>query len=194
MYDYLKRNLEFLAELKPIITKINEGSQIIGESSHNKFVYLRTFKSEVAKQQIYVGLKLSKEEYFEDKFYNALTNIAFLYEKNPKIADKLPLFYGLLLNQKNEPQAIITEDFSMNNKFKVEEYVSYKYKPNFIPYSLDDFFSSCKNDLERTIFLVGVERKIGDLDHVRPKREYMKEWINLRYKRILSEKHVISLE
>jgi hypothetical protein len=192
MFDYLKRNLEFLTELKSAIHQIDKNAPIIGESTHTKFIHLKTFESKVADEQVYVGLKLSNRE-FEYGFYTALTNIAFLCEKNPEIVDKLPLFYGLLVNQNNKPEATITQDFSMNNKVKVEEYVFSKYKPEYIPYLLGSFFRDCEEDLERTIFLVGGKTKIGDLDHIYPKEEYSKEWFNLRNK-IKYEKHTISLE
>ena len=148
------------------------------------FTSLGNFQSS-SQGLVYVGLKLPiSREFSKDDvtgFYRALTNIELIHQNNPEISHQLPLFYGLLIDPHNKPQAIITEDFSHGAKHKVMEYRNARCAN--IPDGLVDLFDSSEGNLsqlEKSLFYIKGKRKIGDLDHLFPKEKYEQDWEKIK--------------
>lgn len=184
MADYIAQNREILDEVSAIARPLRVDGKDVGASDKMCFVASGTFQSP-SHGLIYAGLKMPLSGDFTDQnvdgFYRALTNMALIHQAHPEIANQLPLFYGLLVDPSNKPRAIITQDFSEGAQHEVRDYRNVPHAN--IPDGLVDLFDPFGRDmlqLERALFYVNGERKIGDLDHLFPKEKYKQDWDKVR--------------
>jgi hypothetical protein len=186
MKDYLTQNKNLIEEVSSTVHPLKISEKQVGASDKMCFIPSGNFQSQ-SKGLVYAGLKmhfcegLTKQNI--EEFYIALTNISLIHEKHPEISHQLPLFYGLLADSNNKPQAIITQDFSKGGKYLVEEHIEFPHAN--VPDGLVDLFTPSSDDmsqLERALFYVNGKRKIGDLDHLFPKEKYEQEWDKLKNK------------
>lgn len=195
MTDYLTRNQHYLEKLQNLVDPLIITSGAIGESSKNRFAPISTVKIE-GDQETYVGMKFPIQDIDQrtrrNDFYQSLANATLIAEEHPELLSQLPLFYALVVDSEEKVLGMMTQDFSEGGSLDVVEYADYPHAniPDGIVNLFDPFFKNKMTELEHMLFYVNGERKIGDLDHVIPKSEYLVDWAVLKSK-AESEGHVL---
>lgn len=119
--SYLERNSRLIKEVGTSM-RLKSGT-LRGESRNMKFSSVGVYHSEEVGQEVYIGIKEPKEkdkafwrEFLKQRFIFELAVMSVVAENMPHLLPELPLFYGLLVNNKGIPIAIVTEDFSRDGQ------------------------------------------------------------------------------
>ncbi len=115
---YLVRNRLAIAEFRDKKVPLVCGS-IVGRSDRYLFYSAGVVDSTVFGKPIYVGIKRStserprlRDDLTRIRFVNELAIISAISHNFPDLTEKLPLFYGLLVDRQGLAAGIVTEDFS----------------------------------------------------------------------------------
>lgn len=162
--SYLERNGLFISELREQnFTFVCQ--QVVGQSTREVFYTAGIFDSAILRKPIHIGIKKRGAE-FSDlggdltrlRFENELAIISAISENFPELAEKLPLFMGLLVNRQGVAVGIVTEDFSAGGMHRVREGGAspYKVRSLFVEGSLPD------DHIQRSAFTVNGKTRLGD--------------------------------
>ncbi|KKS65219.1 MAG: hypothetical protein UV41_C0006G0038 [Candidatus Daviesbacteria bacterium GW2011_GWA2_42_7] len=121
--NYLERNELILQEVgEQFHTHAFRRGREVGQSHAIRFTAIGSYPSSVLGHDIHVGLKESIQgEELETRSDLELARIAVIAKHQPFLASALPVFYGCL-TENGERTAIVMEDFSQGEKYKVKQW------------------------------------------------------------------------
>ena len=161
---YLERNKLVISELrdKKVLLTCQD---IVGQSTREVFYSAGVVDSIVIGKPIFVGIKKRSAEFSDTgdyltriRFENELAIISAISNNFPELTEKLPLFYGVLVNKQGVAIGILTEDFSEGGLHKVREggMSPYKVRSLFVEGSLSD------DHIQSSAFTVNGKTRLGD--------------------------------
>ena len=173
--DYLDQYQIVLREIEENLSL--ENKILLVDNGKTRVFSCGQYDSVTLNRIVPIGIKKPSSPDSWDPRFRAIAELSIIRsiaQYLPELIDKLPLFYGLAVNERNEDLFIITEDFSQGGVHRVVDITDVLKDPirevaelSLIKDLIDNPEADLDFDLARSCFLVNGKIRFGDFLHLR---------------------------